>query len=322
MILIDTEDLIQQLHKRGVHRVAVQLPAGLRRQAFDLVQTIRAEGFEVLLSGDPCYGACDLDTDAAALADVLVHIGHAPVSENPSVLFVPVSWDFDVQALASVVPLLRTKRIGVVTTVQHVHLLDDIVTCLGTFGIDAVVAHGGGRAPLRGQILGCCFDAARNTGATEILFIGTGLFHPLGIRLATGARTVAFDPFTAHAEEVDTERLLRRRAVFIEKARQADRVGIIVSAKSGQQRLARARRLAAQSERAVLILMTEVSPDELLNFGMDCYVNTACPRLAFDDQDRFPVPLITPQEYEIALGIRRWEDYRIDEFCGDEAPAA
>ena len=322
MVQIDTTDLIERLRARNVRSIAVQLPAGLRRQAFDLVQALRTEGFDVILSGDPCYGACDLDQDVMQLADVLVHIGHAPISENPSVLFVPVSWDFDVQALARVVPLLHAQKIGVVTTVQHVHLLDEVVTFFGTFGIEAVVAEGSGRAPLRGQILGCCFDAARNTGADEILFVGTGLFHPLGIRLATGARTIAFDPFTGAATVVDTERLLRRRAVYIEQARQAARIGIIVSAKSGQQRLSLARRLAAQSARAVLILMTEVSPDELLNFGMDCYVNTACPRLAFDDQDRFPVPLVTPQEYEIALGIRSWEEYRFDEFCGDEAPAA
>ena len=321
MVRINSAELIERLHARGARRVALQLPAGLRRQAFDLVQTLREGGFDVILSGDPCYGACDLDTGVIGLADVLVHIGHAPIGENPSVLFVPVSWDFDVQALAPVIPLLQSRRIGIVTTVQHVHLLDAIVAFLQSCGIEGIVADGGGRTPLRGQILGCCFNAARNTGAGEILFVGTGLFHPIGIMLATGARTIAYDPFTSHAEVIDTDRLLRKRAVYIEKAREASRIGILVSGKSGQRRLSLARRLAALSARAVLILMTEVSPDELLNFGMDCYVNTACPRLAFDDQERFPVPVITPQEYEIALGVRSWEEYRIDEFCGDETPA-
>jgi 2-(3-amino-3-carboxypropyl)histidine synthase len=322
MIPIDTADLIRKLRARGAGRVALQLPAGLRRQGFDLARKIQEEGFEVLLSGDPCYGACDLDRDAQGLADVLVHIGHAPVGDSPDVEFVPVRWDFDVEALVNVLPLLRSHRIGIVTTVQHVHLLDAVIAYLGTRGIEGVVAEGGRRTPLRGQILGCCFDAARNTGTGEILFVGTGVFHPLGVRIATGLRTVAFDPYTGKAEEIDSGRFLRRRSVLVEKARNARTVGIILSAKSGQQRLTLARRLAALSDRAVLILMTEVSPDELLNFGMDCYVNTACPRLAFDDQERFPLPLVTPQEYEIALGIRAWEDYRIDEFCDDETAAA
>ena len=53
---------------------------------------------------------------------------------------------------------------------------------------------------------------------------------------------------------------------------------------------------------------------QLRNLGFDAYVNTACPRLALDDQSRFPVPLLSPAEFEIALGLRKWEDYEIDEI--------
>jgi 2-(3-amino-3-carboxypropyl)histidine synthase len=57
-----------------------------------------------------------------------------------------------------------------------------------------------------------------------------------------------------------------------------------------------------------------VNPDELINLGFPVYVNTACPRLAFDDQSRFPVPVITPQEFEIVCGVRTWDEYTIDEI--------
>jgi 2-(3-amino-3-carboxypropyl)histidine synthase len=60
--------------------------------------------------------------------------------------------------------------------------------------------------------------------------------------------------------------------------------------------------------------MCEVSPGELLNLGFDCYVNTACPRLAYDDQIRFPVPVLSPPEFEILCGARSWDDYTIDEW--------
>ena len=92
------------------------------------------------------------------------------------------------------------------------------------------------------------------------------------------------------------------------------RIGIIVSTKSGQHRMALARRLAALSPHAVIVTMHEVSPDELLNLGFACYVNTACPRLAYDDQVRFPVPVLSPQEFEILCGVRSWDDYAIDEI--------
>ena len=60
--------------------------------------------------------------------------------------------------------------------------------------------------------------------------------------------------------------------------------------------------------------MHEVTPEELLDLGMECYVNTACPRLAYDDQPRFPVPVLTPSEFEILCGVRSWNEYQVDEI--------
>ena len=139
-----------------------------------------------------------------------------------------------------------------------------------------------------GRCSGASFTAARSTHAPEILFIGTGIFHPIGIALSTRARVIALDPLTGIAQEVSGDALLRRRFAVIEKARGAKNIGIIVSSKSGQERMALAQRLSALSPKAVIITMREVSPDELLNLGFACYVNTACPRLAYDDQVRFP----------------------------------
>jgi len=113
---------------------------------------------------------------------------------------------------------------------------------------------------------------------------------------------------------VDASRLVRRRAAVMEKAQGAASFGIIVSTKSGQQRPGLARRLVALSDRAVLVMMREVSPGELLDLGFGAYVNTACPRLAYDDQMRFPVPVLTPPEFEILCGARAWDDYTIDEY--------
>ena len=87
-----------------------------------------------------------------------------------------------------------------------------------------------------------------------------------------------------------------------------------LASKSGQKRTELAHRLASLHENAVVILIREISEMQLRNLGFDAYVNTACPRLALDDQSRFPVPLLSPAEYEIALGLREWEDYCIDEI--------
>ena len=314
MSLNDTSDIITTLKKRGAKKVALQFPEGLKRRAAGIAAGLEAAGFDVIISGDPCYGACDLALDTLAGADVLVHFGHAPVDNRPEVIFEPFLMDFDVAVLENAIPLLKHKTISLVTTVQHAHLIPAMEAFLQAKGCDVRVADGSGRTPVRGQVLGCSFAAARIPGAEECLFVGTGVFHPIGIALSTKARVVALDPLTGFAQEVNGDALLRRRFAVIEKARGAKTIGIIVSTKSGQQRRALAERLAGLSPRAVLVTMREVSPDELLNLGFDCYVNTTCPRLAYDDQVRFPVPVLSPQEFEVLCGVRAWDDYAIDEI--------
>ncbi len=314
MSLIPVSDLVRRLDERGAERVALQFPAGLARQAPQVAAALRDAGFWVIVSGDPCYGACDLALDVLAYADVLVHFGHAPVEDRPNVIYEPVQVDFDLNVLSRALSLLESQRVGLVTTVQHVHLIDAMAAYLLEHGIEAIVAPGDRRTPLPGQVLGCNFAAARATRADEFLFVGTGVFHPIGIHLATHARVVALDPFIGEARVVDASRLVRRRAAVMAKARDAGSFGIIVSTKSGQRRMELARRLVSLSDRAVLVAMREVSPDGMLDLGFEAYVNTACPRLAYDDQIRFPVPVLTPPEFEILCGIRAWDDYTIDEF--------
>jgi 2-(3-amino-3-carboxypropyl)histidine synthase len=313
--LNDSSDLIRQLKARKARRVALQFPEGLKRQSHAWITALRDAGFEVMVSGDPCYGACDLALDTLAGADVLVHVGHAPVDEQPDVIFEPWQVNFDTTVLENAVPLLKGPVTGLVTTVQHAHLIPAMEDFLRSKGIDVRVAEGSGRTPLRGQVLGCCFTAAKETRADEVLFVGTGLFHPIGIALTMKARVIALDPLTGTVQDVRSEALLRRRFALIEKAREAGTVGIIVSSKSGQKRADLAHRLALLAPGAVIVTMREVNPDELLNLGFGCYVNTACPRLAYDDQGRFPVPVLSPQEYEILCGVRTWDDYAIDEIA-------
>ncbi|OPX70067.1 MAG: 2-(3-amino-3-carboxypropyl)histidine synthase [Methanoregulaceae archaeon PtaB.Bin056] len=307
-------DLAKRLRGRGAKTVALQFPAGLKRRAGEVAQSLKEQGFEVIVSGDPCYGACDLAMEALVYADVLVHFGHTPLKDpDPRVLFEPYRVDFDPVVLNNVIPCLKTTRVGLVTTAQHLHLLDAMKAELAASGVEALTTKGS-RGCEEGQVLGCSFAAARIPGAEEVIFVGTGVFHPLGVQLATGLRVVALDPFTGGVQEVNAEKFLRRRHALIEKARSAGRIGLLVSTKTGQERYEMARVMAARCERAILVLMREISPDELTNLGFPAYVNFACPRLAYDDQVRFPAPVLTPQEFSILLGERSFQDYLIDEL--------
>ncbi|HWQ63701.1 MAG TPA: diphthamide biosynthesis enzyme Dph2 [Methanospirillum sp.] len=312
--MIASSDLIAELKQRGAERVALQAPEGLKRRLPELALDLQSAGFTVFVSGDPCYGACDLDIDLLKDADLLIHLGHAPVDKTERILYDIFRMDFDPEVVLNAIPYFTTGRIGLVTTVQHAHLIPEICRILKEVGISVTVAEGSDRTPYPGQILGCSFEAARRTGETEILYLGTGVFHPLGVQIATGAKVIACDPYTKQIEEVNGERLLRRRYALIEKAKPAEKIGILVSPKSGQARRELAAKLASLSPKAILVQLREVTPDQLLNLGLPCYVNTACPRLAYDDQVRWPVPVLTPQEFEILCGVRGFEDYEVDEI--------
>ena len=314
MSLTGYSDLVMRLKARNARTVALQFPAGLKRKAVGVASSLRSEGFQVIISGDPCYGACDLAVDTLRYADVLVHFGHTPIGDpDPRILFEPYRIDLDPSVIRKAVPFIRSRRIGLVTTAQHAHQLSDMKTALHESGIEALTCRGS-RGCDEGQVLGCAFGAARIDGVDEILFIGTGIFHPTGIQLVTGHRVIALDPFTGMVQEIDAERFLRRRHALVTRVRQAEHVGLLVSTKTGQERFALARRLASRCTNAMIILMTDISPDELLNLGFPAYVNFACPRLSYDDQARFPVPVITPYEFMIILGDTDFGDYRIDEL--------
>ncbi len=292
--------------------MTLQFPDGLRRRGAALALALQARGIGVTLDGNPCYGACDLSREEA---DLLVHVGHTPLGNtNDRVLYLPLAFDADLAAIEAALPLVHGTVVGLVTTAQHAHLLPAAAGLLAAHGIEARIGGPTPRTPLPGQVLGCSFGAARETGADEILFLGTGVFHPLGVALATRARVIACDPYRGTAEEVDPDRLLRRRFARIEQARSAATIGVLLSTKSGQRREALARRLASLAPgRAVVVALEEVTPDALTNLGCEAYVNTACPRLAYDDGIRFPVPVLAPAEFEVALGVRAWDDYAVDE---------
>ena len=81
MSMYDLEEdrLVAEITGRGVRRLLIQLPDGLKNEGPRLASLIRDKtGAEVFVSASPAWGACDLSIDAAIRlgADLLVHYGH------------------------------------------------------------------------------------------------------------------------------------------------------------------------------------------------------------------------------------------------------
>jgi len=323
---IDLERAVDVIRRGGVRRVGIQVPEGLKRAAPAMAREIRERtGAEVIISGDPCYGACDLDLGLCQAVDLMVHVGHAPLcqEEEDKVIYLEAQMPEDLgKAARKAAPCLKSKRVGLATTVQHAHKLHQAAEALKELGIEALVGLPCQRTRYRGQVLGCCYCATRGMDVDEFLFLGTGQFHPLGITLSTGKRVVASDPVSQLVMEIDPRPMLQRRYGAIARARDALSYAVLVSKKPGQRRLDVARRLVAlgraRGKDMMLVCLDNIEPDRLLNLGVQAAVSTACPRIALDDMSKYRIPVLTPPEFEILLGERPWEDYIFDEI--DEIP--
>ena len=145
------------------------------------------------------------------------------------------------------------------------------------------------------------------------------------LRDIVDAPVIALDPYNNEIRKMDeyADRILRIRFARITKARTATKWGIIVSSKEGQYRMALAKEikktLEEQNMEAYIILADNINPDILLPYmELEAFVVSACPRIAIDDSQMYKKPLLTPQELEIVLDKREWENYQLDEILFHE----
>jgi len=315
----------EEIASRGSRRVLLQLPDGLRPHAYRLAAEIRRDtGAQVILSGDSCYGACDVASRQAEEvgADLLVHYGHSRMVEDGEVPVLYVAAEVEVDAgriVGGCLPHLGGwRRLGLASTVQHVHSLPAVASELVCRGFEAQVGEGDEAAPHPGQVLGCHYGSARRVagGVDAFLFIGGGRFHPLGLALSTGKPVVAADPYDGSVAVLRPEELMglaRRRYAGVVALRGAERVGIIVSSKPGQMALAAAdeleRRFRERGAEAAIIYLDEARAEHLNNFSEpQAFVAAACPRIALDGVAGVDRPVLTVGEAHVALGDLPWEE--------------
>ena len=326
---MDLDRVISKINSKDAKNVGLQFPEGLKMQAIKIARKIESEtDATVIISGDPCFGACDVsDYKMKGSVDLIVHYGHTPLPlkyEVPTI-FVEAFAKIDLKKdLEKCLDALKDySKVALVTTTQHLHLLNEIRDYLEDNGKEVVL--GSSKSTRKGQVLGCNFSSIKDLDAEIFLFIGSGNFHPLGINLFSNTPVLALDPYNNELRRMDeyADRILRIRFARITKARSAEKWGIIVSSKEGQYRMKLAKEtkklLEENGMEAYIILVDNVNPDVLLPYlELDAFVVSACPRIAIDDSQMYKKPWHTPQELEIVLNKREWENYQLDEILFHE----
>jgi len=326
MFDFEEDHIIDVIRKRNAKRVLIQLPEGLKAKGFALARLIEEEaGVETFVSGDPCYGACDLALiqKQQITADLLIHVGHAEIPgefTDEDVLYVEARSDAPIDApMAQAIRMLASERaVGLASNIQHIHQVERARKILEENGKEVVMGRPSGWLKYAGQILGCDYGSVRTIAEKVEAFVvlSGGDFHALGVPLATGKRTIVVDPFQQTARDITEtcRRLLRQRWVNINRFKEARHVGVIVGLKSSQMNIALARRLKAlldeKGYRTILLCAAELIPETLESFSdLDAYVEISCPRISTDDQSRYRKPILNPEEVMVVLGKKSWEDY-------------
>ncbi|MBS3777772.1 MAG: diphthamide biosynthesis enzyme Dph2 [Candidatus Thermoplasmatota archaeon] len=336
---IDTSEIDSKLQDKSIKNVFVQLPEGLQQYAIEIKDWFE-KTYEIIIVLDalPNYGACDLPSEQI-LQQLEVHaviqIGHLPIpSMNVDQFTIPI---FFVNAKSTLsvssvvnksISKLSGTHIGLISTAQHLHQIDEIKDLLEKNSFSVVIGTGDNRLFFPGQVLGCNFTTATSI-ADEIdsfLFVGTGFFHPLGLLLATDKPVVIADPYTNQVIDSASlkekkQQLLRQRYGAIAFAKQAKIIGVLLGLKPGQMRndyALKLHELIQNAGKQCLLLATDiVTPNLVDRFPhIDVFVSTACPRIAIDDYTSFKKPILTPIELEVALQQKDWDEYVFDEIYG------
>lgn len=319
-------EIDQIIVKYNYKRIIVQFPDGLLGYVCKtIINHLRELKVEIILAGDPSFGACDLPTHQAELfkVEAIFHFGHSsfafslsswqeitgitihyfPVEAN-----VEIRWDLISKKILS----LNWNSIGIITTIQHTSILNQAQSYFNILNINVSIHK-------EGQILGCNQNrAVYLAGKVDgFLVIAGGNFHASPVVVATNRPTLRYDPFNLEFKLFDDNyknSYLKQRYAMILKARKAKNWGVLLSIKSGQFPSDQGKKIIKLLEKAgknaVTVPMYKIDPNHLINFEhIEAWVINLCPRIATDDYVSFRKPIITSRELLVALDIMSWEHF-------------
>ncbi|MEM5869844.1 MAG: diphthamide biosynthesis enzyme Dph2 [Candidatus Aenigmatarchaeota archaeon] len=295
------QEILEKLKILNAKRILVQFPEGLRLRIQKILNELEKNGFEPILSVEKCFGACDVRENEAKLlkCDAILHIGHErflPKSKVPVVY-----WEYFMES--DPLPILEKEleklkdfeKIGLITSIQFVKLLPRVEEFLKKRG-KKVFIHKALQYP--GQVLGCDLRAAKaiEKKVDCFLAISAGEFYAAGLVLQTEKPVLNLDLERREIRNLEEFKKKVQKIVVWNKAqlKDAKRIGLIVSWKKGQLKLPfeLKKRLEAKGKEVYILAMDEVTPEKIEGLELDFLINFACPRIAIDDQAKYPIPIL------------------------------
>ena len=337
MIHIPVNRIIKLIAEKRYKTIILEAPDGLRNQLIYLVEKLKKDTNvkEVLISGERCFGPCDLSLeDAIKLkVDAILHVGHTEYPHrnassiardyNIDIIYIPVYDDILISEklfnkVKTVISKLNISSIGLLYSIYYQPAFEDLHDRLlkGNF-VNVYVGKSEIRNMPDGQILGCEISSAKSIKdkVDAFIVVSSGIFHPLGVSLWTGKLTILVDPIFNRLINLNYE-MKRRRSLIaynILRFEEARRIGVLVSSKTLQCNLKIAqdiyRELINHDKLPQLIFVRNINEDILCYFpDIDGFIETACPRIAIDDIENFKKPILNVEQFLIYTGKRDFNE--------------
>lgn len=319
--LIPLDELLSVLSRLKAKSIFLEAPPGVRDLTLALGCLIRDRlKASIYHSGKPTWGFCDVDVDSAKLlgVDVVLHVGHVnPVKycgcrvyvEEASVpvIYTPFYYDIEVprDAIVDICRLLS----GDVYIAYPVNYEDTAMQ---------IVKHLPGHVNYKANVITGCYigNVDKLSTYSQVLVVAGGFFHALTFKILNqDLKVLNYDPH--RGELYDVEQYFRRiyalKMESIRRCLNAKSFAILLVTKTGQYNLRLAHRveklLQENGFKSIIVCTDEVCNDLLSLYNdVDAFINTGCPRLAFDNIDQYGKPLINPGEVKTVI------TGRIDEY--------
>ena len=219
------------------------------------------------------------------------------------VMFLDAPYLGEVELCKETLDYLREKeysKVGLYASVQFVGKLELVKKQLTEHGI-IIHTSKADRTNVEGQLLGCDSSQSSLNLNQEIdcfLYVGDGKFHPLALVYGQKDKNdkkeiICNDPLQKKMSLVsqeDVSSILKRYKGSLIKFLSSKDIGVIVTIKPGQEQLKPAFLLEKRfpDKRFYYFIDNNVSFDHLENYPfIEVWINTSCPRVGFDDQEKF-----------------------------------
>ncbi|KAL0328253.1 UNVERIFIED_CONTAM: 2-(3-amino-3-carboxypropyl)histidine synthase subunit [Sesamum calycinum] len=335
-------------------RVALQFPDELLKDSMRVVKALRQElnsSVKLYVMADTTYGSCCVDEVGAAHvnAECVIHYGHtclSPTSKLPA-LFIFGKGSINTSNCAKNLlnyGLKSGKPLLVLFGLEYAHAIPEIEnllachaqveTCIRAVGNECLTEE----TSQHYKVGGLSWTLPQGRKMEDYLLFWIGLENPAFANvvltfnsceiefercdLMQKASKPKYDP-TEDCLMTDLsqqKKILRRRYYLVEKAKDANMIGILVGtlgAAGYLHMIHRMRELITKAgKKSYTFVMGRPNPAKLANFPeCDVFVNVSCAQTALLDSKEFLAPIITPFEAMLALDRgSQWTGAYVVEF--------